>query len=151
MTGVRGIPPHHNVVLFAIERDGCMATASGVDFDEAKANVDRKLDEMHQEGRGREQEAETSGFWPGAPVAVNELDAPDLAQAAHISSELAAAVVEHRKQHGPFHSGPDIGSVAHQDRDGLMRLAAVADYSTGGRSFTAPRTGEDERTHRGAQ
>ena len=46
MTGVRGIPREHQVVLCGVDRDGRMATGSGVDFADAKCDVDRKFGEM---------------------------------------------------------------------------------------------------------
>jgi DNA uptake protein ComE-like DNA-binding protein len=130
MTGVRGIPPHHHVVLCGIERGGCMATASGVDFEEAKAAVDWKLDELHRHTASAGSDGAPPP-WPGAAVKVNELDATGLARAAGISDDLAAAVVSYRQEHGGFTCGPDIGCVPHADRAGLMRLAIVADYGNG--------------------
>lgn len=128
--GVRGIPLDHNVVLFGVDKDGRMGTASGVDFEDARANVDRKL-EAAKEGRQPVTEEDLSRDWPEEPVPVNELDAAALARAAGISSSLAAAVVEHRHEHGEFTSGPDLGRVSHRDREGLVKLATLADYRSG--------------------
>jgi DNA uptake protein ComE-like DNA-binding protein len=107
-----------------------MGTASGVDFEDARANVDRKL-EAAKEGRQPVTEEDLSRDWPEEPVPVNELDAAALARAAGISSSLAAAVVEHRNEHGEFTSGPDLGRVSHRDREGLVKLATLADYRSG--------------------
>ena len=128
MAGVRGIPPEHSVVLCGVDRDGQMTTASGLDFADAKRNVDLKLDGLLDEGEPR---LEAQIEWPGGPVLVNQLDAMDLASAAGISEDLARAVVEHRAANGPFECGPDIGCVPHKDRAGLMLLAARADYRQG--------------------
>ncbi|HCA46761.1 MAG TPA: hypothetical protein DEP45_05195 [Armatimonadetes bacterium] len=118
-------------MLCGVDRDGCMATASGVDFDEAKAAVDWKLDELHG-GPATEGGNARPSSWPGAPVRVNELGVAELAEAAGISEELAAAVVMYRTENGQFTCGPDIGCVPHPDRGGLMHLAIVADYGSGG-------------------
>jgi hypothetical protein len=149
MTGVCGKPRHHSVVLCGVDRSGRMATASGVDFDDARANVDRKFDQM-------ESGAADAGAlsWPGDPVRVNQWTAFEIARTAKISENLAVAVVQHRQEHGPFCCGPDIGNVQHEDREGLMRLAAVADYTVLSPQYDAPDAkagGDAEAGPRGAQ
>ncbi|MFW5866331.1 MAG: helix-hairpin-helix domain-containing protein [Armatimonadota bacterium] len=130
MSGVRGIPPDHTVVLCAVERDGRMATGSGADFESARACVDRKLDGIEGDADCAPVEPITR-WWPEEAVRVNGLSARELARAAGITEELAEAVVHHREANGPFCCGPDIGRVVHADREGLLRLAASADYTVG--------------------
>lgn len=131
------------VTLAADERVGDAVEAAGGLLDEAdpeRINLARELadgDHVHvpREGESPPQLVEpvpgelgTSGAGSaedGAPIALNTADEQRLQQLPGIGPALAAAIVEHREEHGPFAVPGDLRDVAGIGEVTFQRLAPL--------------------------